>query len=238
MARLLILITLLVMTSPAWALTANLTWTPSSSTDLAGNTIYRMLGDCALQGPLQPIASVGKVAVYSDTTVPPGTLGAHYDVAAFDTSGNLSLHSNRVCKAYMAAPPVVMSKTLTDAQGTWELFSDHTVTLNGMDLTTNGADLRLCQAVVQIQGVSDGTWWTFGVTEGWRPVAAVCPVVPPPIPAPPLTVTKVERDRVVIQYEWDPVLGKPRECVRISVGHTYVPGSTKQRRQVTVTCVP
>ena len=111
-----VVLTWLFMAEFAVAGTSQLTWTPSSSPDLAGNNVYRMLGACSLQGPLQKIAAVGLVAGYTDATVPIGTTGAHYEVTAFDASGNESARSNHVCKVFVAGP-IIYVKQATDSLG-------------------------------------------------------------------------------------------------------------------------
>lgn len=93
---------------------ATLTWNANTESDLAGYRIYFAPQGCTVQGPLAPLmvgspaapAQVGKVTVYKHVGLPvmDGTLC--WEITAFDTSGNESMHSARVSKAVNMVPPV------------------------------------------------------------------------------------------------------------------------------------
>ena len=95
----------------SFAGSVTLTWTANTESDLAGYKVYRGNGVCSV-GPLSPLmvsgnpVSLGKVTTYTDTTVPSFDGDLCYELTAFDTSSNESLHSNRVTKVINTIPPV------------------------------------------------------------------------------------------------------------------------------------
>lgn len=101
-----------LIASEALAGSATLTWTPNSEADLAGYHVYRGNGVCA-PGPLQPLldpagtpVTLGKVATYTDASVPSFDGSLCYELTAFDTGGNESVHSTRASKTVNLVPPV------------------------------------------------------------------------------------------------------------------------------------
>lgn len=112
MKKVLLVIIMCLIPVMSYAASATLTWTPNTETDLAGYKVYRGNGVCAI-GPLQPLL-VGGVAVsivapastYVDATVPAFDGSLCYEITAFDTSKNESLHSIRVTKVVNLIPPV------------------------------------------------------------------------------------------------------------------------------------
>jgi hypothetical protein len=102
----------LLCTGQVFAASATLTWTPNTEADLEGYKIYRGTGACTT-GPLQPLmvngthVQVGKVATYTDTTIPQldGTMVC-YEITAFDTAQNESPRSNRASKVINVIPPL------------------------------------------------------------------------------------------------------------------------------------
>jgi len=112
MKKIILAIVMCLIPVMSYAASATLTWTPNTESDLAGYKIYRGNGVCAI-GPLQPLL-VGGVAVsivapintYVDTTVPAFDGSLCYELTAFDTSKNESVHSVRVTKQVNLIPPV------------------------------------------------------------------------------------------------------------------------------------
>jgi hypothetical protein len=105
------------------AATATLTWDANTEPDLAGYKIYRLLGACGSQGPPafhdQNTADYNR---YDDTSIPDTAFGANYEVTAFDSSGNESPRSLRVCKS-IAPPTVTLTVVGSPATGPWAVSS-------------------------------------------------------------------------------------------------------------------
>jgi len=112
MKKIILVIVMCLIPVMSYAASATLTWTPNTESDLAGYKVYRGNGVCAI-GPLQPLL-VGGVAVsiaapintYVDTTVPAFDGSLCYELTAFDTSKNESVHSVRVTKQVNLIPPI------------------------------------------------------------------------------------------------------------------------------------
>jgi hypothetical protein len=98
MTRLLLLI-VLAWPLGASALTATLGWQANPEPDLKGYKIYRGVLPCAAVGPMAPLATVGKVTSYVDTTIPATAPVVAYRIAAVDLAGNESPLSVCVEKA-------------------------------------------------------------------------------------------------------------------------------------------
>lgn len=98
--------------SSAFAADGTLTWNANTEADLAGYKVYFAPQGCTVQGPLAPLVvsgspvQVGKVTTYKHVGLPSidGTLC--WEITAFDTAGNESLHSSRVSKDVNTVPPV------------------------------------------------------------------------------------------------------------------------------------
>lgn len=100
----------------AHAETFVLTWNANTETDLAGYRVYRSLDAAACANtstplPGGPIANLGKVTTYTDTTVTILAGTVCYELSAFDTqvSGNESGRGNRVTKVIINLPPLAPS---------------------------------------------------------------------------------------------------------------------------------
>jgi len=96
----------------SFAASAGLTWNANTEADLAGYKVYRGSGTCSV-GPLQPlivngtaVSVLAPATSYTDTTVPAIDGLLCYEVTAFDTSGNESVHSVRAQKTVSLVPPV------------------------------------------------------------------------------------------------------------------------------------
>ena len=91
---------------------ATLTWNANTETDLQGYKVYFAPQGCTVQGPLGPLVVsgspvvLGKVVTYKHVGLPviDGTLC--WEITAFDTAGNESLHSQRVSMNVNTVPPV------------------------------------------------------------------------------------------------------------------------------------
>ena len=109
--KIILVLGMLLFPIVSFAGSATLTWTANTESDLAGYKVYRGNGVCSV-GPLSPLmvsgnpVTLGKVTTYIDTTVPSFDGDLCYEITAFDTSNNESLHSNRVTKVINVIPPV------------------------------------------------------------------------------------------------------------------------------------
>lgn len=109
----------LFCTGQAFAASIKLTWTPNTEADLKGYKVYRGTGTCPV-GPLQPLTAnnvhveVGKVATYTDTTIPQIDGTVCYEITAIDLSGNESPRSNRATKTVNLVPPIAPKGLLID----------------------------------------------------------------------------------------------------------------------------
>lgn len=103
LAFVLLFILLIASLANAQTKTGVLTWDANTETDLAG---YKIYGDnllCSQLGPKNFLQQVGKVQTFT-YTVPPSAFQFSFNITAFDTSGNESLHSLCVEKKFYVAP--------------------------------------------------------------------------------------------------------------------------------------
>jgi hypothetical protein len=97
---------LFALPAAAFAGTATLTWTANTEADLAGYKVYRGTSACAAPSTvLTPLATVGKVVTYTDSTIPAFDGELCYEITAIDVAGNESAHSTRASKAVNLVPP-------------------------------------------------------------------------------------------------------------------------------------
>jgi len=69
---------------------------------------------------------------------------------------------------------------MTDASGTWVLWSNQVATLNGKQVSSFATDLRMCNGAVQVKS-TDANWYVYtAATQIWAPTSATCPVTAPP----------------------------------------------------------
>lgn len=94
----------LLCTGWAEAATVNLTWNANSEADLAGYNLYRAPGVCTAPGVFAKVGTFGKVTAGSNVVTADGTYC--YDLTAFDTADNESLHSNKAQAVVNTNPPV------------------------------------------------------------------------------------------------------------------------------------
>lgn len=163
----------------SWAMTTDLEWDPNMESDLAG---YRVYGGTPCGNPqaLPKLGEVGKVTTYRYVGPDEDT---EFEITAYDTSGNESARSSRVCKVYT----LVYYKSVRDAQGVlWGLVGDgpkYRVYRDGKDLLpddpyNHGSDIRLVNGAVQVQGTDgDTAWYVFNGT-AWE-LADTTPPAPP-----------------------------------------------------------
>src|SRR5215831_16823100 len=79
-------------------------------------------------------------------------------------------------------PPATATqvKTMTDASGTWVLWSNQVATLNGKQVSNVATDLRMCNGAVQVKS-TDANWYVYtAATQIWALTSVTCPVTAPP----------------------------------------------------------
>ena len=70
--------------------------------------------------------------------------------------------------------------TMTDASGTWVLWSNQVATLNGKQVSNVATNFRMCNGAVQVQS-TDANWYVYtAATQIWALTSATCPVTAPP----------------------------------------------------------
>ena len=69
---------------------------------------------------------------------------------------------------------------MTDASGTWVLWSNQVATLNGKQVSNVATDLRMCNGAVQVKS-TDANWYVYtAATQIWALTSVTCPVTAPP----------------------------------------------------------
>ena len=69
---------------------------------------------------------------------------------------------------------------MTDASGTWVLWSNQVATLNGKQVSNVATDLRMCNGAVQVKS-TDANWYVYtAATQIWAITSGTCPVTAPP----------------------------------------------------------
>ena len=98
-----IVMLMLLVASPSWAATVNLTWNANTEANLAGYKLYRAPGSCTTPGAFATVGTFGTVITGSNVVAADGTYC--YKLTATDTAANESLFSNTAEATVNVTPP-------------------------------------------------------------------------------------------------------------------------------------
>lgn len=162
--------------------TTTLTWTANTETDLAGYKVYRGNASCAAATAMIPVATLGKVVTYADSTIPSTWFIVAYWLTAVDTSNNESLKSNCVEKTFYVNPVaptmVAGATTLTSITVSWNGVDDGSgfpakyilkyavapvLTNGGWTTATTATCASLTAVTCTVPGLTAGTQYEFQV---------------------------------------------------------------------------